>query len=49
MTFLLHVRYSPEDPEHTITFGSAFARSLLIITLASLPVVVRLEDRAVTS
>ena len=42
--FALHLTY-PTGAVQTMTFGSAFARALVMITLASHPVVLQIEER----
>jgi hypothetical protein len=43
--FLLHLTYT-NGVQDTMTFTSAFARGLALISLAAQPVTLRLEDRS---
>jgi hypothetical protein len=45
VTYLLHLRY-PNGTTKTLTFASAQARGLFLITLSAQPIAFRTEDRA---
>jgi hypothetical protein len=45
MLFLLHLRY-PSGREQTLSFPTAQARGLYLITLSAQPVAFQTEDRA---